>query len=81
MALGVAAGIPLSYQFQSGLVRAFVSRTAYVRKVVEAVPDAVQGKGGGDLFGVADTLRKTVVATGGAGLALGVLAGARRVRS
>jgi hypothetical protein len=41
--VGLAIAIPLSYYFQSGLVKTFVSLPDYTKRVLTAIPSALSG--------------------------------------
>jgi hypothetical protein len=41
--IGLAIAIPVSYYFQPGLVKAFVSLPDYTKRVLTAIPSALSG--------------------------------------
>ena len=45
--LGAAVGIPLSYYFQPGWLRALVSLPGYIEMILRSTLDSLKGKGGG----------------------------------
>ena len=45
--IGAAIGIPLSYYFQPGWLRALVSLSGYIEMIFRSTLDSLQGKGGG----------------------------------
>jgi hypothetical protein len=74
--LGAVAGVPLSYQIQSGLIRSMVSRRDYTRQVFSAAPsaiwDEVRSRGGSpDPLGIVERLVFTVMLTSVAGVFAG----------
>jgi hypothetical protein len=45
--IGAAIGIPLSYYFQPGWLRALVSLPGYIEMICRSTLDSLKGKGGG----------------------------------
>lgn len=80
--LGALLGGPLSYWFQPGMVRQFVSFPLYVSKLMEAAGNLGSVSQGSDDFGIVQTIMETVISTmvvtGIAGAVIGVVLGARR---
>ena len=60
--LGFAVGVPLSYYFQPGWLRALVSLPGYIEMVFRSTLDSLQGKGGGG-GSPATVVKLTVAAT------------------
>lgn len=77
-AFGALLGIPLSYQFQSGIVKALINRSDYTKQVLRAAPSEIWNKtnsgggGGVDPFGVVATLTTTVIICAGATTMIGL---------
>lgn len=80
--LGALLGGPLSYWFQPGMMRQFVSFPLYVSKLMEALGNLGSISQGSDDFGIVQTIVGTVIQTmiltGIAGVVIGVVLGARR---
>lgn len=80
--LGALLGGPLSYWFQPGMMRQFVSFPLYVSKLMEALGNLGSISQGSDDFGIVQTIVGTVIQTmiltGIAGAVIGVVLGARR---
>jgi hypothetical protein len=76
---GALLGVPISYSFQSGIVKALISRSDYTKQVLTAAPSEIwkkansQSSGGGiDPFGVVATLSTTVIVCGAATTLIGL---------
>lgn len=73
---GLLVGIPISYYFQSGIVRMLFSCQQYTLKVLAAAPDALWKQvntdgSSADPFGVIAVLTTTLLITVGASLIMG----------
>lgn len=75
---GALVGIPISYQFQSGLVKALISRRDYTAQVFKAAPGEIwkgANSGGGpaiDPLGVVATLTTTMLVCAGTTTIIGL---------
>lgn len=70
--LGFAAGLPLSYWFQPGLLRMVVSFPEYTRQVLSGLTEA----NGKDPFNIFQVVKQTMLFSTVGGLAVGALLGA-----